>query len=325
MGISLRLESWIARRQQTEFAAIRLRRQRIYILPSGHGYGFTLMLLVMFLWSVNYSNNMGFALTFLLIAVATNSMRRCHNNLLDLQVHPGKAEAVFAGQHAQFHFRVDNPDPQPRYGITLGWNRDDTQHKDLSAKDSADFTLSLPAPKRGRLKPDRLQITTCFPLGLFRAWSPLQFEQGCLVYPKPQGHLPLPLDSAETSKLGEGEVGLGSEDFAGLRGYVAGDSPRHIAWKATAREGELLVKRFTGQARVQLWLDWDLLPSLSVEARCSQICQWVLKAEAEGREYGLRLPGLELPPSSGVAHRRHCLESLALFDAGGNQDENPTA
>ncbi len=325
MSISLRLESWIARRQATESTAVQLRHQRIYILPSGHGYGFALMLLVMFLWSINYSNNMGFALTFLLIAVATNSMRRCNNNLLDLHVHPGHAEAVFVGQQAQFHFRIDNPDSQPRYGITLGWNRNNSHNDNLSAQDSADFTLSIPALRRGRLKPDRLQISTRFPLGLFRAWSPLQFDQGCLVYPKPQGNLPLPIDSAESSDQGDGEVGLGSEDFTGLRGYITGDSPRRIAWKATAREGELLVKRFTGQTRTQLWLDWQLLPSLSIEARLSQLCQWVLKAEAEGRDYGLRLPGLELPPSSGAAHRRHCLERLALFDAGGNQDEKSMA
>jgi uncharacterized protein (DUF58 family) len=39
----------------------------------------------------------------------------------------------------------------------------------------------------------------------------------------------------------------------------------------------------------------------------------VLKAEAEGRDYGLRLPGVEYPPARGEGHRRRCLEALALY------------
>ena len=48
------------------------------------------------------------------------------------------------------------------------------------------------------------------------------------------------------------------------------------------------------------------------EARLSRLCAWVLAADRLGIEYGLRLPAMEIPPSSGPAHRRHCLEALAL-------------
>jgi uncharacterized protein (DUF58 family) len=39
----------------------------------------------------------------------------------------------------------------------------------------------------------------------------------------------------------------------------------------------------------------------------------VLKAENEGRRYGLRLPGVAIPPGQGDSQRRRCLEALALF------------
>ena len=107
--------------------------------------------------------------------------------------------------------------------------------------------------------------------------------------------------------------GLGSEDYAGFRLYAPGDSPRRIAWKAATRGGPLLVKQFTDQARPELWLDWRLLGIDSVEPRLAQLCQWVLKAESEGRRYGLLLPGAQIPPAQGDAHRRRCLEALALF------------
>ena len=51
----------------------------------------------------------------------------------------------------------------------------------------------------------------------------------------------------------------------------------------------------------------------NVEPRLDQISQWVLKAEGDGRQYGLRLPGVQISPAQGDAHRRQCLEALALF------------
>ncbi len=49
-----------------------------------------------------------------------------------------------------------------------------------------------------------------------------------------------------------------------------------------------------------------------VEARLSRLCAWVLQADRLGLDYGLRLPGNEVRPGSGEAHKRRCLEALAL-------------
>ena len=60
-------------------------------------------------------------------------------------------------------------------------------------------------------------------------------------------------------------------------------------------------------------LDWEALPGLDTEERLSQMCRWVLDAEREGQLYGLRLPGVVLPPGRGADHRHRCLKALALF------------
>jgi len=39
----------------------------------------------------------------------------------------------------------------------------------------------------------------------------------------------------------------------------------------------------------------------------------VLAAERANVNYGLQLPGIELPRGHGAAHRRSCLEALALW------------
>lgn len=308
-----RFENWVMRGQRPSHKPVRLERRRIYILPTGQGYAFAALLFVLFLWAVNYSNSMGFAFTFLLTAVALNSMWQAHDNLLDLVIHPGGAEPVFAGQEACFTFRLENPHARPRRGVALQWRDRAPCYVDPPANGAAVVALVIPAERRGWLRPGRIRVLTRYPLGLLQAWSWVEFEQAALVYPQPRGRRPLPPALASGAGGSLGERGAGSEDYAGFRLYAPGDSPRRIAWKAATRGGPLLVKRFTDQARPELWLDWRLLGIDNVEPRLGQLCQWVLKAENEGLQYGLLLPGARIPPGRGDAHRRRCLEALALF------------
>jgi uncharacterized protein (DUF58 family) len=158
-----------------------------------------------------------------------------------------------------------------------------------------------------------LRIETQWPLGIFRAWSYAFFDQRALVYPAPEADAP-PLPVAGEG-AGEGvAIATGRDDFAGLRPFQSGDSPRHVAWKASSREDALLVKVFQGEAALSLWLNWDDLPaSMPVEARLSRLTAWLLAAYAGGLAFGLDLPGSKLHPASGDAHRDACLAALATY------------
>jgi uncharacterized protein (DUF58 family) len=156
-------------------------------------------------------------------------------------------------------------------------------------------------------------LETRFPLGLFRAWSYVEPDARCLVYPRPE-RTALPPPSAEAEAGGARSPTPGNDDFAGLRGYQPADSPRHVAWKAVARSDELLTKQFTGEAAAELWLDWRLLAaSGGLEQRLSMLAGWVLAAERRGVRYGLRLPGVEIAPGRGDSHSGAALQALALY------------
>jgi uncharacterized protein (DUF58 family) len=45
------------------------------------------------------------------------------------------------------------------------------------------------------------------------------------------------------------------------------------------------------------------------------LARWIVDAHARGETFGLRLPGLEIPPQPGEAQRRRCLAALATFEA----------
>jgi uncharacterized protein (DUF58 family) len=171
--------------------------------------------------------------------------------------------------------------------------------------------LAVPAARRGWLTTGRLTLHTEFPLGLFHAWSYLEFDTRCLVYPRPAAATPLPASSVQDGSGASGAAG--DEEFAGLRGYVAGDALQRIAWKALAREQGLQIKQFSAQQGIELWLDWNLAPAMSSEQRLEILTRWVLDAETQGLHYGLRLPDTQLPPAQGAAHRDECLRALALY------------
>ncbi len=102
-----------------------------------------------------------------------------------------------------------------------------------------------------------------------------------------------------------------------MRAYRRGDPLKTVVWKKAAKALAAgtsdLVSRDTQQnQRFELWLDYGLTGVAPVEARLSRLCAWVLLADRQALNYGLRLPGRDIAPSSGESHKRQCLEALAL-------------
>ncbi|MEQ1776718.1 MAG: DUF58 domain-containing protein, partial [Burkholderiales bacterium] len=210
-----------------------------------------------------------------------------------------------------------NPGGHARYGIGLSRERrggGDVEFTDVPAGTTVPISVAVPAERRGRLRPGRLTLFTRFPLGLYHAWSYVQPAMFCIVYPRP-APAGQSLPAAEAAQGIGASHGQGQEDFAGLRPYHPGDPPRHIAWKAAARGQGLYTKQFTGQAASEIWLAWDQLPPrMDTEEKLSHLTRWVLDADAQRLNYGLRLPGTVIAIGNGEAHREHCLEALALHD-----------
>ncbi len=309
-------DRWLFQLHGTQSGSIVLAQRRIFILPSNYGVMYMAALLVMLTGSINYNLSLGFILTFLLAALGVNSILHTFRNLARLKISPGRAEPVFCGGHARFTLVFDNQGSLARYSIGITRDGKSEIYIDVPANQNVSAGVAIPAAQRGRLRPGRLTVFTRFPLGLCYAWAYADLDMQCTVYPRPEAAAPaLPLP---VSHSGAGiSHGLGQEDFAGLRTYSPGDSPRHVAWKAAARDQGLMTKQFSGRAETELWLDWRATPvALGVEARLSRLARWVLDAHAAALCFGLRLPGVMLPPASGDAQRERCLEALALYDRG---------
>jgi uncharacterized protein (DUF58 family) len=309
--------AWARRRHGIDPEPFILPGRRIYILPTRLGVAYSFMIFAMFMGAMNYGNNLALALAFMLGALGLTAMHYAHRNLAGLRIASSVCEPVFAGQLATFRVAIDNPARISRHEITIGNDHGTAKPARIGHGERVIFDVQLPATRRGYLPLDHLELSTRHPFGLFRAWSYVHIPMRCVVYPRPseRGIPPPPL---ETDTGGAQDMTRGDEEFAGLRSFHPGDSPRRIAWKAYAREQGLHVKVYAGTAVTSYLFEWSSTRGHGIEARLSQICRWIEDAYAEGRAFGLILPGTQIPPNIGPAHRQRCLTALAMFEGGGD-------
>jgi uncharacterized protein (DUF58 family) len=305
-----RLRAWAARRHGRDSLPIKINRRRIYILPTRFGVMLALLLVAMLIAGLNYNSNLGLAFAFLMVSIALVTMHHCNRNLLGLQVDVTTEVDAFAGREASFEFVLRNDSNVDRRDIEI---RCLTAHgiRSVAARSSESVPVAVPVPQRGVTRLSQFELRTRYPFGWFHAWTYVQGSLTAYVAPSPRGTRTPPavggLGSATRSET------RGDEDFAGLRAYEPGVPLKHMAWKVLARGGEAAVRSYTNLAAQPEWLEWSSLADQDTETRLSQLCLWVLESDAAQRVYGLRIPGKEIPPARGAAHRFACLRALATY------------
>ncbi len=308
-----RAQRWARKRQGSDKHITDLQSRRVYILPTGIGLVFGLTTFAMLLGSMNYNNNLSFVLTFLLISLGLISMHQCQRNLVGLRLAFAGVEPVFAGQSAEFRIAISNASKSHRYCLRIYDIENQSQCHDLAPGESRTFSLDVATQNRGYVRLPRFGVCTVFPFEFFRAWAWLHMDLKGIVYPRPASVVPVP-PAVQTAQGHQQLDARGAEDFAALRVYQEGDSPRHVAWKAYARSGELLSKQFAGADLSSQWFDYESISNRSVEARLSVLTRWIIDAEKKGLEFGMRIAGESFEPAVGIAQKHACLSYLATFN-----------
>ena len=292
-----------------------LTQRRVYILPTKQGLAFALLLFIMLLGSINYSNSLGYFLTFLLASLSVVTIFHTYNNLLKLSIGPAICKPVFAKQDASFIIQVNNLKHHARFSIQAFTPQRITTTSDLNENSSSTLTIKHTFEQRGLIPLPRFYIESRFPFGLFRAWAIAEFDQTQLVYPKPSTNTTLPVKSAGLSE-GKKQLEIGTDDFKSLRSYAEGDPLQHIHWKNFARHHTLQTKEFSSTTSEELWLNWSETTASGTELKLSQLTRWVLLSDKASLSYGLRLPDSVIKPSTGKHHLESCLKQLALYGTG---------
>ena len=299
----------LTRLRRSEPLPIRLDRRRIYVLPTGFGLSFGLLLFIMLLGSLNYANNPALLLTCLFGAAGGASLFVGFRAMNGLALIRTSADECHAGAPLTVRVRFA-PASRTRPSLHLRCGEVESAFA-LRAGIESDVTMTVPTVQRGWLRVGRMRISTDYPLGLFHIWSWLNPDSEFLIYPAIETPPP-PLPAGDGREDVLARAGAG-EDHAGLRDYRVTDPPRLIAWKASARHDTLLVRDAEYRSSDALVFDYAALRGIDHEARIRRLTAWVLIAESAQRDYVLRLPDGALGPGVGALQRQACLRALALL------------
>ena len=311
-GLRKKFQRWFEARLPLS-DIITLTQRNVFILPTRPGFMLAATLLLLLVASINYQLNLGYLLTFLLAGSAVVGMHVCHGTLRGLTMHLIAPYAHYTGASAQLTINIQSQRRSIRHGIGLSVLG--TGHwvwTDVPAQGSATVQVGFKPARRGLHRVPTLTAETRFPLGTFRVWTVWRPSAQVLIYPAPEPTPPpLPLGESRTGSAITSQP-QASGDYDGVRAYRRGDPMKHIVWKKVAQSNQLVSRDALPMQRQALWLDQRHCGTSHLEAQLSRLCAWILLAEKRGLDYGLRLTSLEIEPGHGEAHKKHCLQALAL-------------
>ncbi len=191
----------------------------------------------------------------------------------------------------------------------------------VAGRREVEVEVEVPALHRGVCELDAVRISTTFPFGI---------TLKSVVFTQPQRVVVRPWTAPVRREVwrriaGGGGVasvrrkvrGLGGEFFA-LREYAAGDSTRAIAWRASARRGELLVREAGERGPRRVWLSPLLGGDAEQRERAVSLLAGLARsAVGQGLEVGCVAGEATLPPAGGERQAQRVLDWLASLQGEG--------
>ncbi len=233
---------------------------------------------------------------------------------------------------AAFALRLSEDDsPSSRFTPAATWMklmpppRASVAH--ISPKDSTRVYATIIPSRRGAATFSAVRLASAFPLGFFTRSISMEARRTIPILPRIV-RLRRDATAELVARAASGERcapsrGAG-EEFFGLREYSPGDSPRSVAWRASARLDTLVVREHTaprtGSVIVILSLDHtDAEPDAHdrLEDAITLAASLLADAAARGMDAGLAVPACRIliPPAAGLPHRFLLLSALASIDA----------
>ncbi|MCS6809817.1 MAG: DUF58 domain-containing protein [Tepidimonas sp.] len=298
----------------------RLQHRNLYVLPTRPGWMLLGTLLLLLVGAINFQLNLGYALTFLVAGSAAAGVWAAHSNLRGMQLSLAGTPTLWAGRPASLPVQL-HAGARARLAIELAVvGAHPPVLLDLPAQTVTTAAVPWTPSRRGRLPAPPLSIATRYPLGLCRVWSWWRPQAEWLVYPAPEPDAPpLPwiTPAHPTAGVAPWTAPATDEPPDQPRPWQPGDSPRRVLWKKAAHQADDDPRHWwvrghaSGNAAAALWLDERDCALTDPEAVRARLCAWVLRADAQGLRYGLRVGGAIVPPDHGPAQRLRCLEVLA--------------
>ncbi len=309
------------------------------------GMWYTAACLVVGVAATNTGNNGLFlAVAMMLAALALIQIVgwvNVHRLHLKLESH----EEVFANRMTRFNVRLRNRSRfLPRWLLVVSVQQDDMKtsgksrrHRTapwlvpyLPARSRDEGLLEIIMRRRGPRKIQALQVSSLFPVGIFRKGRRYEQDFEILVFPELfSSSLSRPEEVGDSGERSSVRAGQSHELYA-LRDYQSGDDPRNIHWKQSARQGSLIFQQRSRDENRRLHIIFDnAVGKLETDEQEKQFERLVSEAAtsavdhlSQGYEVALTTRELRLGYASGPRQRLNILEALARIEAV-DEDHSP--
>lgn len=308
--------------------------RRYHLHFPGFVYAFTSVAIV--LGAVNGQNNLlfwifGLAVSGLVVSGVISGM-----SLMGLTLERVAPEHAAVGEPMLIRYRLGN---RNRLFPALGLTIEELDHTGFSSR-KATWARLMPVPicavgivgargrteaeavvtptRRGVCEFNAVRVSTTFPFGLTRKSVTFAMPTRVLVRPRPTDEAASAIqpEARRGEESQRARTGHEEGEFFALREYVPGDSPRRMAWRASARLGRPLVREWSTQQARRVWIVIDPPAGDAGERVLSAAAGLAMRAAAQGMEIGLRREGGRVLAGtrSGARHVGVILDELAQID-----------
>ncbi|WP_299794447.1 DUF58 domain-containing protein [uncultured Shewanella sp.] len=314
-----RLNLWWAQwlnRRLPPATQVTLAHKSIFILPTGFGLFWILLVLILFIFGTNYQNNLVIGLSILLLSLFNTCIIYSYRNLAGLTITASASPQAYAGETIVFPVTLSSV--QHQYEVLLNYPDNPIQIVKTVEEEPTQALLPFDNLERGRVSPGRIKLESRYPLGLCRAWSHVNLDNPHIVFARP-----LPSQSQLKSLDADNEHLIddrgshvpGVDEFKGLKQHIPGESLKQVAWKQLAQGRGMLSKEFQQPQGKPHWLVIEDLKASELEKQISELTWTIDKMSERGEAFGLVIGRRKIAPSVGDSHRVHCLQQLALIPA----------
>jgi uncharacterized protein (DUF58 family) len=174
--------------------------------------------------------------------------------------------------------------------------------------------------QRGVYPLETLTLSTSFPFGLFVKERDVPLPGELVIWPRSDRPVRLPAPPGRRGRPqfsdSSGGVPGARGEYRGLREYRAGDDPRDIHWRTTAKLGRPVTREYDLDAAevVRICLDTRGEPGEAAEAAIEVAAALAAQAYRVGRQFGMTTCTSDLAPGGGAGQFERVLDLLARVD-----------
>jgi uncharacterized protein (DUF58 family) len=301
----------------------RIRAWRRFYFTSG-GLAFTFGTLMVGFAAMNTGNNLLYLLLGSMIGFIVVSSWLSEQAIRDLRIERHRAHPVTVGQELRLTYTVTN---RKRFLPSLAVEiveeglpgRAFVAH--VPAGGTVEARSSNSFVRRGIYPLSTVTLSTSFPFGMFRKERDIELPGEVMVWPRTDRRVRAPKGGAGRVQRGgatqHGARGTRGE-YRSLRGYRAGDDPKDIHWKSSARLREPVIREYERDGAETRWICLDTRghPDEAAEVAIEVAAALVARATAERRPFAFMAGQAMLEPGDGPAQLERALDILARVDFG---------